>query len=59
VWTATWAPLEDGAVNFPQLFAALRAVGYDGWLSVEDFSAVRPSREALRHNLAFIRDAVA
>jgi sugar phosphate isomerase/epimerase len=59
VWTTTWAPLEDGVVNFPQLFAALRAVGYDGWLSMEDFSAARPSREALRHNLAFIRDVIA
>jgi sugar phosphate isomerase/epimerase len=58
VWTATWAPLEDGVVNFPQLFAALRAVGYDGWLSVEDFSSAHPSREALRHNLAFIREIV-
>jgi sugar phosphate isomerase/epimerase len=56
VWTATWAPLEDGVVDFPQFFAALRAVGYDGWLSVEDFSAARPSREALRHNLAFIKE---
>ena len=59
VWTATWAPLEDGVVNFPQLFSALRAVGYDGWLSMEDFSAARPSREALRHNLAFIRSVAA
>ncbi len=59
VWTATWAPLEDGVVNFPQLFAALRAVGYDSWLSVEDFSSARPSRDALRHNLAFIREAIA
>jgi sugar phosphate isomerase/epimerase len=59
VWTAIWAPLEDGVVNYPQLFAALRAVGYDGWLSMEDFSAARPSREALRHNLAFVRDVIA
>jgi sugar phosphate isomerase/epimerase len=59
VWTARWAPLEDGVVDFPQVLAALQAVGYDGWLSVEDFSAARPSREALRHNIAFIRDAIA
>jgi sugar phosphate isomerase/epimerase len=51
--------LEDGVVNLLQLFAVLRAFGYDGWLSVEDFSAARPSREALRHNLAVIRDALA
>jgi sugar phosphate isomerase/epimerase len=59
VWTAHWAPLEDGVVDFPQVLAALRATGYDGWLSMEDFSAARPSREALRHNLAFIRGAIA
>ncbi|MBS1251453.1 MAG: Inosose dehydratase [Anaerolineales bacterium] len=55
VWTPHWAPLEDGVVDFPQLFDALHEVDYAGWLVVEDFSAARPSREALRHNLAFIQ----
>lgn len=55
VWTAGWAPLEDGVVDFPQLFAVLHAADYDGWLVIEDFSATRPSHEALRHNLAFIQ----
>jgi sugar phosphate isomerase/epimerase len=59
VWTARWAPLEDGVVNFREFFAALRAADYEGWLSVEDFSAARLSREALRHNLVFIQDAIA
>lgn len=59
VWRAAWAPLEDGVVDFRALFAALREVGYSGWLVVEDFSGVRPSREALEHNLAFIRDQLA
>jgi sugar phosphate isomerase/epimerase len=55
-WRARWAPLEDGVVDFEQLFEALRLAGYDGWLVMEDFSAARPSREALRHNLGFVRD---
>lgn len=59
VWEARWAPLEDGVVDFRHLFAALREVSYDGWLVVEDFSALRESREALRHNLAFIREVLA
>lgn len=59
VWTPYWAPLDDGVVDFPVLFTALQAAGYDGWLSVEDFSAVRSSREVLEHNIAFIRDALA
>lgn len=58
VWQARWAPLEDGVVDFAQFFAALRLVGYDGWLVVEDFSAVRGSREALSHNSAFIKEAL-
>jgi sugar phosphate isomerase/epimerase len=31
-------------------------VGYEGWLVMEDFSAARPPREALEHNLGFVRD---
>ncbi len=58
VWTPRWAPLEDGVVDFPRLLEALRSVGYDGWLVVEDFSASRPSRAALQHNLAFVRGLV-
>jgi sugar phosphate isomerase/epimerase len=55
VWEARWAPLEDGVVDFGPVFEALEIVGYDGWLVMEDFSGVRPSREALKHNLEFVR----
>jgi sugar phosphate isomerase/epimerase len=55
-WTPSWAPLEDGVVDFERLFEALQTAGYGGWLVMEDFSAARPSREALRHNLGFVRD---
>jgi hypothetical protein len=39
----------------------IQAAGYDGveWRVAripEEFSAARPSREALRHNLGFVRD---
>ncbi len=55
VWRPRWAPLRDGVVDFAALFAALHAVGYDGWVVVEDFSQAYPSRVALRENLAFLR----
>ncbi len=55
VWQPRWAPLRDGVVDFAALFAALHAVGYDGWVVVEDFSQAYPSRAALRENLAFLR----
>ena len=50
--------LARDTVDFLQLFIALREAGYDGWLVVEDFSAERPSREALHHNLTFIRETL-
>lgn len=55
VWRARWAPLYDGVVDFAALFAALRSVGYDGWVVVEDFSQAYDSHTALRENLTFLR----
>jgi sugar phosphate isomerase/epimerase len=55
VWHGQWAALEDGVVDFVALFAALKAIDYDGWLVVEDFSNVRPSHEALAFNCDFIK----
>jgi sugar phosphate isomerase/epimerase len=58
VWEPRWAPLEDGVVDFGLVFEALALVGYRGWLVIEDFSGSRPSREALKHNLEFVRSFV-
>jgi sugar phosphate isomerase/epimerase len=58
VWQSGWSPLEDGVVNWAELLAALRAVGYEGWLGLEDFSQKRPSREALSHNIQFLRQYI-
>lgn len=58
LFEAGWAPLRAGAVNFPRLFAAMRAVGYDGWLSLEDFSIGMDEPAALRDAFAFL-DALA
>ena len=55
VWQGTWAPLEDGVVDWLKLFSALRTVGYEGWLGIEDFSQKRPSHEALTFNYQFIQ----
>ena len=55
VWQPRWSPLEDGVVDFSRLFGALGAVGYDGWLAVEDFSEARESRAALKHNYTFVQ----
>lgn len=57
-WQATWAPLDAGIVNLPELFATLREVGYGGWISVEDFATERPLDERVRENVRYLRAAL-
>jgi sugar phosphate isomerase/epimerase len=38
VWSCGWRPVASGIVPWKQVLADLRAVGYDGWFGVEDFS---------------------
>ena len=57
VWQGIWAPLRSGVVDFDALFKALKRVGYDGWLVLEDFSQSLPSKEALRDNFDFVSSA--
>lgn len=54
-WAATFAPLRDGQVDVRALFEALTAVGYDGWVSFEDFSTALPLDQRLRDNLTYVR----
>ena len=56
VWQAHWSPLTDGVVDIQAFLDALQAVGYDGWLVVEDFSTERPVLEALARNFTFLRE---
>jgi sugar phosphate isomerase/epimerase len=56
-WEAEWAPLDKGIVDLHELFAALRAVGYDGWISVEDFTTDPPLSERVRKNLEYLRSS--
>lgn len=55
-WKGVWAPLRTGVVNLADLMKALRAVGYDHWLSVEDFSTIHPQEAKVRDNIALLRE---
>jgi len=55
LWRAAWSPIPSGIVHWPQVISDLKAVGYDGWLSFEDFSGAASSEELLRDNIAYIR----
>jgi sugar phosphate isomerase/epimerase len=55
VWAERWAPLRHGQADLPAYFKALAAYGYDGWVTVEDFSTVQPLADRTRDNLAYLR----
>jgi sugar phosphate isomerase/epimerase len=58
-WQAEWASLNAGIVDLRDLFATLRAVGYDGWISVEDFTTEPPLSERVRENLRYLHRSLA
>ncbi|WNR45994.1 sugar phosphate isomerase/epimerase family protein [Paenibacillus roseipurpureus] len=57
-WRAESAPLREGSAELKQLLADLRAVGYDGWLSFEDFSDPAPTQASLATNLAYLKNLI-
>lgn len=54
-WRADWSPLRSGQADLPAYFRALTAVGYDGWVTAEDFSVDLPLAERTRDNLIYLR----
>lgn len=54
-WMCTAAPVHKGIADMRQLFRALKAIGYDGWVTLEDFSTERPLEDRLQENLAFLK----
>lgn len=56
-WTWQWDGLQQGMVEWPQLFGMLAARGYRGMLAVEDFLVPRSYDAALEHVTALRREA--
>jgi sugar phosphate isomerase/epimerase len=53
-WKEDWASLREGQVDIAGYVQALHRHGYDGWITVEDFSTVLPLAERTRDNLAYL-----
>lgn len=58
VWKCDWTAVHKGVSDIRALFRDLQAIGYDGWISFEDFSTERPPLDRLRDNLAFVRKVI-
>ena len=53
-WNWEFCAMEEGVADIPQVVADLRAVGYDGYLTIEDFST-RDADLKLREGTAYLR----
>ncbi|MGI5893183.1 MAG: sugar phosphate isomerase/epimerase family protein [Candidatus Merdivicinus sp.] len=54
-WAADSTPFKEGHTDFTKVFEALRSVGYNGYLTFEDFSNEQSTEEKLRGNIAYIK----
>jgi sugar phosphate isomerase/epimerase len=57
VWAQDWATLRGGQADVEGYFGALVRFGYDGWVTLEDFSTELPLEERTRDNLGYVRQA--
>lgn len=57
-WQHEWAELPAGQGDVHGYLRILTELGYDGWVTVEDFSTVRPLEERVAANLAYLRDGL-
>lgn len=54
-WEHCWAPLRAGQADIEAYFDALAQHGYDGWVTLEDFSTELPLEQRTRDNLDYVR----
>jgi sugar phosphate isomerase/epimerase len=59
IWKCDWTAVHKGISDMRELFRVLKTVGYDGWISFEDFSTERPLDERLKMNLEFVKKVIA
>jgi len=55
-WEGQSMPMRKGLVDYAVILRALKKVGYDGWLSFEDFSQEQDQETRVRDNLVFMKE---
>jgi sugar phosphate isomerase/epimerase len=56
-WKWSWAPLATGLGDLKSYMRSLREVGYDGWVTVENFTTDVPVEARIAGDLAYLRAA--
>ena len=55
-WKGSWVPLKEGQADLPRFFREMKTAGYDGTVSLEDFSNEMGTEDKLRYGLEYIRE---
>jgi len=58
VWMPAWAPLKKGYANISKLVSNLKETGFNGYLSIEDFSNEKGTIKKLKNNLEFLESLI-
>ena len=58
-WRFKFWPMHQGVANIRALIRALLDIGYDGWISFEDFSTQQKLPDRTRFNIDFVKRLVA
>lgn len=57
-WGPVWAPLKKGYADLTKLISDLKNAGYNGYLSVEDFTNEADTEEKLKDNIAYLKKLI-
>ncbi len=57
-WKQVWVPLRKGQADLFQLFKVMKKMGYDGDISMEDFSNEKSTKEKLEDNLSYVKQLI-
>jgi len=57
-WTAGWASLADGIANYPEIITAMKDLGFDGYLSIEDLRKDVSPKEKVADGIAYLKGLV-
>jgi sugar phosphate isomerase/epimerase len=55
LWDYGWTELRDSQADLRAYLRQLQEIGYDGWLTLQDFSTRRPLAERLADDIAYLR----
>ncbi len=57
-WIQEWASLSEGIARFPEIITALKDLGWEGYLSIEDLRPGLSVEEKVGEGIAYLRDLV-